>query len=80
MTTTVLTTKGQVVIPATIRKQMGIAKGAHLSIEQKGGEIVLKPVDGAFFAGISESFNAKGRLTKALIKERARDRKRESGK
>ncbi|MDP2807754.1 MAG: AbrB/MazE/SpoVT family DNA-binding domain-containing protein [bacterium] len=80
MTTTVLTTKGQVVIPAAIRKQMGIAKGAHLSIEQKGGEIVLKPVDGAFFAGISESFNTKGRLTKALIKERARDRKRESGK
>jgi hypothetical protein len=41
---------------------------------------VLKPVDSAFFAGISESFNTKGRLTKALLRERARERKRESGK
>lgn len=36
--------KGQVTLPEPIRRKMGIAKGAVLSVEERGGEIVLKQV------------------------------------
>ncbi|RMC24898.1 MULTISPECIES: AbrB/MazE/SpoVT family DNA-binding domain-containing protein [unclassified Lactobacillus] len=34
--------KGQVVIPATIRKALGLTKGTELSFEVKGDEITIK--------------------------------------
>jgi AbrB family looped-hinge helix DNA binding protein len=46
MTMTIVTTteKGQVVIPADIRKRHRISKGTKLAIFEKGGEIVLRPL------------------------------------
>jgi len=39
-----LSSKGQVVIPAWIRKKLGIDKGDKLLVDIKGDEIVLRPV------------------------------------
>ena len=36
--------KGQVTLPEPIRRKMGIGKGAVLSVEERGGEIVLRQV------------------------------------
>ncbi len=36
--------KGQITLPEPIRRKMGIGKGAVLSIEERGGEIVLRQV------------------------------------
>lgn len=38
------TEKGQVVIPADIRKRYRITKGTKLAIYEKGDEIVIKPL------------------------------------
>jgi len=76
MATTVVTTKGQVVIPAKMRRKLNIKKGTRLYIEERGDELLLKPVTPAYLEKIAGVLQTKGRLSKALLSERARDRKR----
>jgi AbrB family looped-hinge helix DNA binding protein len=78
MVTAVVTTKGQVVIPARIRKRLNIKKGTRLYIEEKGDEVVLRPVTPAYLDKIAGVLQTEGRLSKSLLKERARDRRREA--
>jgi AbrB family looped-hinge helix DNA binding protein len=73
----VVTSKGQVVIPSRIRRKLNIKRGTKLSIEEKGQEIVLRPITAAYFENIAGILPTKGRLAKALLDERARDKKRE---
>jgi len=80
MTTTVVTTKGQVVIPSKIRKHLNIKKGTKLYVEERDNEIIIKPVTPAYFERLAGVLQTKGKLTKALLEERAKDRKRESGR
>ena len=42
-TTTVVEEKGRVVIPASIRKQLGIKPGTELEIDVRDGGILMKP-------------------------------------
>jgi len=39
-----LSVKGQIVIPARIRKELGLLAGDKLLIERKQEEVILKPV------------------------------------
>lgn len=77
MITTIVTTKGQVVIPSRIRRRLNIKKGTKLYIEEKDQEIVLKPVNSAYFEKIAGVLQTKGKLSKALLNERAKDKERE---
>jgi AbrB family looped-hinge helix DNA binding protein len=77
MVMAVVTSKGQVVIPSRIRRKLNIKRGTKLSIEEKGQEIVLRPITAAYFENIAGILPTKGRLAKALLDERARDKKRE---
>ena len=38
------TVKGQIVIPAELRKKYHISKGTRVKIEDRDGEIVIKPL------------------------------------
>ena len=38
-----LSAKGQIVIPARIRKELGLSEGDRLFIERRQGEVILKP-------------------------------------
>ena len=40
---TTATSKGQIVIPASIRRRLGIKAGTRIKIEEHGDEIILKP-------------------------------------
>ncbi len=77
MATTIVTTKGQIVIPSKIRRKFNIKKGTKLYIEEKGDELVLKPVTAEYFRKIAGILSTKGRLSKSLLKERSRDREKE---
>ena len=78
MTTTVVTSKGQVVIPSKIRRKLNIKRGTRLYVEERGDGLVLKPVTREFFKKIAGLLPTGGKLTKMLLKERARDREREA--
>ena len=77
MGTTVVTTKGQVVIPSKIRRKHNIKKGTRLYIEERGDEIVLKPVTAAYFEKLAGILQTKGKLSRILLNERAADKERE---
>lgn len=75
--TAVVTTKGQFVIPAKIRRRHGIKRGTRLCLIEEGDAIVLKPLTAEYFEKIAGILGAGGRLTKRLLQERAKDREQE---
>lgn len=78
MAVTVVTTKGQIVIPSKVRRRFNIKKGTKLYIEERENELVLKPVTPEYFKKIAGILPTKGKLSKALLEERSRDREKEA--
>ena len=80
MTTTVVTTKGQIVIPSVVRRHLNLKKGTKLCVTEEGDKIVLQPLTQDYFERMAGILNTKGKLTKALIEERAKEKEREDRK
>jgi len=78
MTTTIVTTKGQIVIPSKIRQRLKIKRGTKLYIEERDNELILRPVTPEYFERIAGVLPTKGKLSKALLEERAKDKEREA--
>lgn len=74
---TVITTKGQVVIPSRIRKEMDIKPGTRLVVIRKNGEIILKPIGKEFLESIAGTLKTGGKLARKLLRDRRKDRRRE---
>ncbi len=74
VSTTVVTAKGQIVIPSRIRRHLNIKKGTRLSVIEKSDEIVLKPLTREYFEQMAGILGTKGKLGKALLEERAREK------
>ena len=77
MATTVVTTKGQIVIPIALRRRHNIRKGSRLFVEEKGDAIILRPASAAYFDRFAGVLPTKGKLTKTLFEERIKDRIKE---
>jgi AbrB family looped-hinge helix DNA binding protein len=73
---TAVTVKGQVVIPARLRHRLGIKKGTKLYVEERKGEIILRPLNREYFQKMSGILKGSG-LVKALKETRSEDLKRE---
>ena len=69
---TYATTKGQVVIPASLRRKFGIKSGTKLLVYDGGDVIVLKPITDSYLAGLQGSLRGKGigvAVAKAISEE-----------
>lgn len=77
MTTAVVTSKGQIVIPVRFRRKFNIKRGAKLFVEEKGDSIMLKPMSPDYFDKMAGVLSTKGKLTKSLLEERVKERVRE---
>jgi AbrB family looped-hinge helix DNA binding protein len=71
------TSKGQIVIPADIRKRMSIKTGTRFNVEERGELIILRPLTSENIKKMAGFLGADGRLAKKLLKERAKDKTRE---
>ena len=80
MTTTVVTTKGQVVIPSAIRAHLKLTQGTKLCVEESGGAIMLRPLNRDYFDRVAGILDGKGSLTGAFLKARAAERLKEKRK
>jgi AbrB family looped-hinge helix DNA binding protein len=80
MITTIVTVKGQIVIPAKIRRHLNIKKGTRLSVIEGPNEIVLKPLTREYFANMAGIAGTKGKGLAALLEERAREKEQEDRK
>lgn len=72
---TYATVKGQIVIPATLRRKYGIKNGTKIIVTDVGDSIVLKPVTEQYLRNLQGSLKGKGGL-KVLMEERRKDRER----
>ncbi len=74
MTTTVVTIKGQIVIPSQIRRRHGIKKGTRVCLIERSGEIILKPITREYFDKVEGILGKEGKPLEALRKEKERER------
>ena len=72
--TSVVTTKGQLVIPARLRQRFGIKKGTMVTFTEDGGRIIVQPVTREFIRGLRGSLPGKRSALAALLEERQRER------
>lgn len=69
------TLKGQIVIPASIRRKFGIKEGTRIQIEldDRNQLIILKPITRAYINNVRGKFRGKN-LLKALASEKKNER------
>ncbi|MGA2688597.1 MAG: AbrB/MazE/SpoVT family DNA-binding domain-containing protein [Candidatus Korobacteraceae bacterium] len=69
-----ISTKGQIVIPAALREELGLAPGTRISLERKGATIILRPITRAFVRSLRGSL--RGSSLEELREREHRDDKR----
>lgn len=72
--------RGQIVIPKNIRKELGIVPGKKLLIKIEGDHAIIMPIPDDPVEHFCGYFKDRSSLTRALLEERKRDRDRESKK
>jgi AbrB family looped-hinge helix DNA binding protein len=70
----VVTTKGQLVIPARLRRRFGIKKGTTVSFLEDEGRIIVQPVTREFIRGLRGSLKGEPSALEVLREERKRER------
>lgn len=78
METGKVTTKGQLVVPARLRRKYGIKPGTTVRFVERDDEIVLQPMTRDYLRRVCGMLKDAGPGTPELLAERARDRKREA--
>ena len=66
------TAKGQIVIPAVLRRKYGIKNGTRIVVIDSGDSIILKPMTEEYLKKLQGSLKGKGGL-KTLLDERRKD-------
>lgn len=69
-----ISVKGQIVIPADLRRKYGIEPGAKIFIEDEGDRIVLRPITTQYIRSLRGSFKDGKNAMKVLKEERRRER------
>ena len=70
---TVATSKGQIVIPSKIRRQLGIKEGTYFQIDVDNNKhIILTPITHDYVNSLRGKYKGQG-LMKALMAERKRE-------
>ena len=75
-----VTSKGQLVIPAEIRRRYGIKAGTEIRFVEKENHIVMQPVTKEFIRSLCGRYKGEPSMSTDLLKERAKDGRREEAK
>ncbi|MEO8398661.1 MAG: AbrB/MazE/SpoVT family DNA-binding domain-containing protein, partial [Ignavibacteriaceae bacterium] len=70
METSVVTTKGQVVIPVKIRRKYGINNGIKIAFIEQGGKLIIQPLDKDYFNRLAGILDEKGKMLKSLMEDK----------
>ena len=74
MEVSVVTTKGQVVIPAKLRRKYGIKIGTKIQFAEENGEIIMLPLTEETIDKNIGFLGTKGKLLKKLLQEKKTER------
>ncbi len=74
---TIATSKGQIVIPSTVRRKLGIREGTRIQIElnEDTKRIILIPITREYIHSLRGKYRGRG-LLKALMAEKEREKER----
>ena len=75
-----VTSKGQLVVPARLRRKYGIKPGTRVCFMERDHEIIFQPVTKEFIRSVCGMLKSETSMTKDLLKERTRDKEREEVK
>ena len=75
-----VTSKGQLVIPARLRRKYGIKPGTKVCFIEGEREIIFQPLTRDYIRSVCGMLKGEGPITHELLKERAKDREREEAK
>ncbi len=73
--TSVVTTKGQLVVPARLRRRYGIKKGTLIAFLEDNGRIIVQPVNREYIRGLRGSLKGEPSPLSVLLEERQRERR-----
>ena len=78
---TTATTKGQVVIPSSLRRKLGIKTGTRIQVEldEENAQIILRPITREYIERMAGMFRGEP-LLEDLVRERKLDKEREDRK
>ena len=74
MTRTVVTARGQIVIPSNLRRRFGIKKGTPVCVYERDGEIAIMPNTDDYIRNMAGMAGTQGKLLKALMEGKAKER------
>jgi AbrB family looped-hinge helix DNA binding protein len=80
MDTAYVTSKGQLVVPARLRRKYGIKPGTKICFIERNGEIVFQPVTPGYIRSVCGMLKSETPATEELLKERRKDKEREEVK
>ena len=72
--TSVVTSKGQLVIPARLRRRFGIKQGTMIAFSEGNGRIIMQPVNRKFIRSLRGSLKGRRSALAGLLEERKRER------
>jgi AbrB family looped-hinge helix DNA binding protein len=70
-----VTTKGQLVIPAKLRRKYAIRKGTQVAFVEEENRLVLQPLTPEFIKSLRGSLKADPSALKLLLEERKKERR-----
>jgi len=74
METSIVTSKGQVVIPSKLRRKYGIKNGTRIHFYEVNGEMRIVPVTPELIDKNIGLLRTKGKLMRALLEDKKRER------
>lgn len=77
---TYVTAKGQVTIPAHLRRKHGIKPGTKVYFIERENELLMQPITKEYIRSLCGMIKSDSSATKELLKERVRDKQREEHK
>ena len=75
-----VTSKGQLVVPARLRRKYGIKAGTRVRFLERDSEIILQPLTRQYIRSVCGLLAEAGPATPELLRERKRDRQREEAR
>ncbi len=75
-----MTSKGQIVVPAKLRRRLGLKPGTKVYFIERDRDILFQPVTKEYLKSVHGMLKSETSMTKELLKERAKDREREEAR
>ena len=74
MDTSVVTIKGQIVVPVKIRRKFGIKKGTRIAFVEQDNKLIIQPLDKNYFESMAGILGTGGKVLKSLIDDKKKER------